>query len=1009
MHLPDPFACHRIITDKKGCATDYVFLEANPAFSAMTGMPKEKLVGRKATEVFPGIKQAKFDWIGTFGQIALNGKTICFKQYFDPLCRWCQVTAYSSKRGYFSAVFQNSGEPEKTKAAPAQNGKLHHTLFEESVHGMYIASPQGKFMDVNTALVMMLGYEQKQELLALNLYKDVYATKQKDLLSVPKKGIYEVPFKKKDGTTLDAELSLDVLYEQHRPVVFRGMVKDISKSKQPQEALRTEGEKYKRLYETMAHGVIHQDAEDKIISANPAAEKILGRTLDQMGGKTSLDPGWKSIDEQGKEVQGSEHPSMVALRTGKSVGPIVLGVYNPRIDDRVWISIHATPLFHPKQKKPFQTYITFDDISAKRKAELALKGQLQFEKLVADISSIFINLPTDQIDDGINLALQLTGEFFQVGRSYLFEVLPQQKMMHNTHEWCAKGIEPQKPNRTHIPLHHFSWCKKQMDQLGVLHIPDTQRLPCEAHAVKKVFDRQSIQSLLAIPVINVEKEIYGFFGFDSVKEKKHWTEREITLLKVVAETIFGALVKYELEQGTRMAHQRMLKVLDSMDAVVYVADINTYEILFINRHGEEIWGGVLGEKCWQKLQKGQSGPCDFCTNNKILDTEGRPKGIHQWEHFNAKTRRWYDCRAQAMRWVDGRMVRMETAVDITESKETEEKIRYMSFHDSLTGLYNRAYMETEMRRLDTKRQMPLSIIMADLNGLKLVNDTHGHATGDRMLKKAASIMEQCCRKEDIIARWGGDEFVVLLPQTAKEAADRLCKRIQTGLSQASFNNIPISAALGKATKRRSGKNMEQILKDAEDRMYSQKLAENSTARKAIIKAFLNMMEEKNIEPKSHIESMQKLASKMGRSLSLLPSEQDRLRLLVRLHDIGKINISEKIIAKKGPLSAKEWKAVQAHTQIGYKIAMATPEFSMLSEEILSHHEHWDGSGYPQGLHKNQIPRLSRILAIVDAYVVMRQGKPYQKPLSEQDAIAEIKQCAGSHFDPDLARIFLSIL
>jgi len=129
------------------------------------------------------------------------------------------------------------------------------------------------------------------------------------------------------------------------------------------------------------------------------------------------------------------------------------------------------------------------------------------------------------------------------------------------------------------------------------------------------------------------------------------------------------------EAAIKEAHQRLLTVLDSMDAGIYVADMETYELLFVNRFTQNIYGNIVGKKCWQTLQEGRTGPCEFCTNDKLLDTDGLPTGVYQWEIINTKTGRWYECRDNALRWIDRRMVRLEIALDITDRKQAEEAIK----------------------------------------------------------------------------------------------------------------------------------------------------------------------------------------------------------------------------------------------------------------------------------------------------------------------------------------------
>ena len=357
----------------------------------------------------------------------------------------------------------------------------------------------------------------------------------------------------------------------------------------------------------------------------------------------------------------------------------------------------------------------------------------------------------------------------------------------------------------------------------------------------------------------------------------------------------------------------------------------------------------------------------------------------------------------------GKTVLQGSVRDITDRKQAEENLLYISFHDNLTGTYNRAYFDEEAKRLDSERQLPISIIMADLNGLKLINDTYGHTKGDELLVKAAELIKNSCRREDIIARWGGDEFVVLLPKTDLDGASTIGKRISENCRLAYVEDIPISMALGISCKNYKATDLSKILRDAEDNMYKQKLTESRSTKSAVLKALLKTLAEKSFETEVHTRRMQKIARQIGEKINLPDAEIKRLELLITLHDIGKINISEEILTKRSPLSKNEWEIIKKHPEIGYRIARATEEFAHVAQDILAHHERWDGKGYPQGIKGSRIPLLARITSIADAYEVMTNGRPYKKALSIEEVLEEFKKCSGTQFDPELTRVFFSCL
>lgn len=347
--------------------------------------------------------------------------------------------------------------------------------------------------------------------------------------------------------------------------------------------------------------------------------------------------------------------------------------------------------------------------------------------------------------------------------------------------------------------------------------------------------------------------------------------------------------------------------------------------------------------------------------------------------------------------------------DITSRKKNEEKIRFLSFHDSLTGLYNRLFFEEELKRLDQERNLPISVIIGDISGLKLVNDTFGHNEGDKIIISCADILRNCCRKDDIIARMGGDEFSILLPKTNEEEVEKIIERIKENSQKITNTKISLNIALGYSCKYSFDQDFRRIIKEAEDNMYTNKLAESRTVSDSIFSSLKRMLYEKSIETELHADRMRDMAIKLGQALKLPKRKIDELVLLSSLHDIGKITVSDDILKKKGKLTKQEWDIIKKHPVTGYKIVLTCSQFSPISKGILYHHENWDGSGYPEGLSGENIPITSRIVSIVDAYDVMTNGRPYKKPMTKKEAIDELKRCSGKQFDPKIVDIFISIL
>lgn len=344
--------------------------------------------------------------------------------------------------------------------------------------------------------------------------------------------------------------------------------------------------------------------------------------------------------------------------------------------------------------------------------------------------------------------------------------------------------------------------------------------------------------------------------------------------------------------------------------------------------------------------------------------------------------------------------------DVSYEREHMDQILYLSFHDTLTGLYNRRFMEEEMRRIDVPRRLPIAVIMGDVNGLKITNDVFGHQMGDQLLKNVSKTIKEVCRKDDIAARWGGDEFLLILPETDLDSAQNIVGRINNRFAKKK-NGLQVSISFGCAVKEKKEEDFERILQKSEESMYHQKLLEGKSYRNSIVNALLGTLYEKSSETKEHSDRLKYYCHIIGKAMNLSEEDMSALELLAVLHDIGKVAINQDILQKPGPLTDEEWIEIRRHPEIGYRIALNAPELSVVADYILSHHERWDGLGYPRGIQGDKIPMLCRILSVADAYDAMTNERVYRNAMSHSEAISELRKCAGTQFDQDIVTIFVS--
>jgi len=343
--------------------------------------------------------------------------------------------------------------------------------------------------------------------------------------------------------------------------------------------------------------------------------------------------------------------------------------------------------------------------------------------------------------------------------------------------------------------------------------------------------------------------------------------------------------------------------------------------------------------------------------------------------------------------------------------ETEQEMAYMSLHDRLTGLYNRVYFEEEIQRLNYSRLYPISIISADIDGLKLINDTMGHSTGDDLLRSFAEILKANMRSSDVVSRFGGDEFAAILVSTDRPTAERVIERIRKAVARynESRSGPFLSFSMGVATSNNGESSLLDCLKMADDLMYRDKLSRSNSVRSQMVNTLLLTLAEKDHISGGHASRLQEMAIKLGKRMGLNSDQLVDLSLFAQVHDLGKVGIPDRILFKPGKLTEEEWAIMKLHPEKGYRIAVSSPDLSTVADLILKHHERWDGKGYPLGLEKTEIPIECRILSIVDAYDTMTNDRPYCKARSHSEALKEIERCAGTQFDPKIVEEFLKML
>jgi|GEM_PF-2301079 len=362
------------------------------------------------------------------------------------------------------------------------------------------------------------------------------------------------------------------------------------------------------------------------------------------------------------------------------------------------------------------------------------------------------------------------------------------------------------------------------------------------------------------------------------------------------------------------------------------------------------------------------------------------------------------------------IVRTKAKKEALESKEALEQVNvqlkdvnqtltYTSYHDYLTGLFNRNYFEEHFYQFEAEVYYPVSIVLVDVNGLKLINDAFGHMVGDEALTETARIM-QIVFASSIICRIGGDEFAIITTKTkSKELLDKM-QDLRDKASHIYVSGVQLSVSLGMALKHNKEKTMNELFTEAEDWMYREKLNQVPSNRSSIIETIIATIHQKDEYSQIHSKRVSLISTYIAKLLDLEDQIVGNIKTAGLLHDIGKIIIPTHILNKKGTLTKSEYEEIKKHSEIGYRILNSVSSMREIAELVFCHHERMDGKGYPRGLKASDIPIESQIIAVADAMDTMLNDRHYREKLSREACAKELETYKGSQFSSVVVDVVL---
>ncbi len=479
-------------------------------------------------------------------------------------------------------------------------------------------------------------------------------------------------------------------------------------------------------------------------------------------------------------------------------------------------------------------------------------------------------------------------------------------------------------------------------------------------------------------------------------------------IKGVIEVMLDISMRKEMENALERSQKRSKALLNAIPDLLVVFNDNG---LFIDYHESTEFELFQSENAVEGRHLTEIMPEHLAStiikNTGTLHNEGSVRTF-EYNHASTGENKYFECKVVKSGIHENACI----IRDISSRKSKENDYYFKSFHDVLTGLYNRAYFDEELKRLELNRNaIPTSVLIVDVNSLKLTNDAFGHAFGDQLLKKVSEILSANCRKSDVIARTGGDEFAILLPGSTLSRAEKLASNIITACNESVYDDIfsRPSVSIGCAAKTSQEESLIDAVHKADELMYKMKLQNRGNHLEQLFADIIETAQTRGYETHRHISNLITINKLFSKKLNLSATTAEKLNNLAKLHDIGKIRIPSKILTKDGMLTDEEYNTIKQHSIIGYRIVKAIPEFSSIAELILYHHECWDGSGYPSGLKEKNIPIESRIFSILDSFDSMTHDTPYKKGKSFDEAIDEIRKYSGRQYDPEIARTFTDFL
>jgi len=521
------------------------------------------------------------------------------------------------------------------------------------------------------------------------------------------------------------------------------------------------------------------------------------------------------------------------------------------------------------------------------------------------------------------------------------------------------------------------------------------------------FEHRPLKSLMTLPMFEGE-QIVALVGFSN--KENGYSEHDVAAITSLMNGVWMAVNRRMQERHTARLLERMEAMFNNHEAVMFLLEASTGKVLDINPAALKFYGYSREEMLEKYMYEINAEGKVVSERLRVSALESKQRRFttqHKLKNGEIRNVDLFSCPVPF-----GGETRLFTILfDVTEQIKATEQIQYLAYHDHMTGLYNRRFFEETFGLLaESGQQFPLGVIMGDINGLKLFNDAFGHHQGDEAIRTLVQTLQATLKPEHHLARIGGDEFAILVPQTSETELKQLVRELEQLFRQEDPKNElrSLSISLGYSIQHNQDQNLNWLLKESEAFMYNRKYYKSRSFRTGAIQSIMETLFAKSTYEKLHAEQVGQLSEALAIALGVEPEMVEKIRYAGYLHDIGKISIDESILNKPNTLTPGEWEIMKLHSAKGAKILSNAVEFHQIAEWVLAHHEQPDGKGYPNQHKANEIPLASKIIAVADAYAAMTVDRPYRVALSSADALDELKQGAGSKWDASIVEALIAL-